>query len=76
MLSSALFSISFESDHIVIRNSDGKLFWNSHVVDLKGSYLEECDNSEGGGYKEIFIKGGVLIEKSDYREEIKEFPLV
>lgn len=59
--------LSYEGGHLVIRNMDGTLHWNSHWVDMKGSYDDEyCE----GGYKEILIEG-ILIENHDYNGEKK-----
>ena len=60
--------LSYEDGHLVLRNFDGTLWWNSHWVDLKGSYTGEPSE---GGYKEIWVAGKV-IENHDYYKEPKE----
>ncbi len=62
-----MVKLTYESGHIVLRNMDGTLHWNSHIADMKGCYTDEPDE---GGYKEIFIEGN-LIEKHDYYPEDK-----
>lgn len=60
-----MVKLSYEDGHLVLRDMKGFLVWNSHYVDMKGSYVGEfCE----GGYKEIFITGE-LIEKHDYHPE-------
>lgn len=63
--------LSYEDGHLVLRKLDGKLFWSSHWVDLKGSCMD-CDKS--GGYKEIFLEGTLTI-KSAFAEEEKQLIL-
>lgn len=63
--------LSYEDGHLVLRNLDGKLFWSSHWVDLKGSYI---DCNKLGGYKEILIEG-TLTMKSDFTEEERTMSL-
>jgi hypothetical protein len=63
--------LSYEDGHLVFRNLDGKLFWSSHWVDLKGSYID-CDKS--GGYKQILLEGTLTI-KSDFAEEERQLVL-
>ena len=59
--------LSYEDGHVVLRDLDGTLYWSSHWVDMKKSYVgEPCI----GGYKEILIEGK-LIEKHDYYKEDK-----
>jgi hypothetical protein len=57
--------LSYEDGLLVLRDLDGKLFWSSHWVDLKGSCVNG-DNS--GGYKEILLEGNLTI-KSYFTEE-------
>ena len=59
--------LSYEDGCLVLRDLDGKLFWSSHWVDLKGSCIN-CDKS--GGYKTILISGE-LTEQSDFSDETK-----
>lgn len=59
--------LSFEDGHIVLRDEDGKLFWNRHWVDMKGSHIDDDDN---GGYVEVFIEGDFsIVTKSDFANE-------
>lgn len=60
--------LTFEDGHLVLRNQDGTLFWSSHVVDIKDSYVGKQD---GGGYKEVWIDGGKLVEKNLFQKEDK-----
>jgi hypothetical protein len=62
-----MVKLSYEDGHLVIRNMNGILVWNSHWVDMKGSYVGEPSE---GGYKEIILTGE-LIEKHDYYPEDK-----
>ena len=60
--------LSFENGHIVLRDEDGKLFWNRHWIDMKGSY-DDC-GGDVGGYVEVFIEGDFsIVTKSDFQEE-------
>ncbi len=60
--------LSFEDGHIVLRDEDGKLFWNRHWVDMKGSCAD--GGSKEGGYVEVFIEGDFsIVTKSDFQEE-------
>lgn len=63
--------LSYEDGHLVLRDMDGTLYWSSHWVDMKGSYVGEYDE---GGYKEILIEGK-LIQKTDYSEDDKVIDL-
>jgi hypothetical protein len=63
--------LSYEDGHVVLRDMDGTLYWSSHWVDMKRSFIgDPCD----AGYIEIFIEG-VLIEKNDYYKDDKVITL-
>ena len=57
--------LSYEDGHLVLRDLDGTLFWSSHWVDMKGSYVGEYSE---GGYKEIIIEGK-LIEYNNISDD-------
>lgn len=59
--------LSYENGHLVLRNEDGTLFWNTHWVDMKDSYVDEPSE---GGYKEVWITGE-LTERSIFYPDKK-----
>lgn len=63
--------LQYEDGHVVIREMDGTLYWSSHWVDMKHSYVGEP--STDGGYKTILLEGS-LIEDNDYYGK-REFEL-